>query len=100
MLTAVTGTVFAAAPGSGRFAEARGVLNRAEPFDTDAGAGAVAKQCFLAAREAHAFRGAGGNNIAWIERVEGGTEGDELGHGEDEVIGVIVLADFTIDGRD
>lgn len=82
MLTAVTDTAFAAAPGSGRFAEARGVLNRAEPFDTDAGAGAVAKQRLLTAREAHAFRGSGGNDIARIQGVEGGTEGDELGHGE------------------
>ena len=77
MLTAVTGTVFAAAPGSGRFAEARGVLNRAEPFDTDAGAGAVADdgedEQHLAGHEVHREVGEDEHLLGLLVGDRGGT---------------------------
>ena len=99
MLTAVTRAVVAAATSSGWLTEARDVFDFPKTFDADAGAGVVAQQRLVTAREAHAFRGSGGNDIARIKRVEGGTEGDELGHGEDEIISVVILAHVAVDAR-
>src|SRR5699024_354658 len=66
----------------------------AEPIDFNAHRLAVLNK--LPARKADAFRGTGDNHIAWVERIQRGTKFNKLGHGENQVIGVIVLFEYTI----
>src|SRR5690625_8005159 len=66
----------------------------AEPIDFNAHRLAVLNK--LPTRKADAFRGTGDNHIAWVERVQRRAKFNELGHGENQVIGVIVLFEYTI----
>ena len=72
----------------------RGVFDMAEPIDFNAHRLAVLNK--LPARKADAFRGTGDNHIAWVERIQRGTKFNELGYGENQVIGVIVLFENTV----
>src|SRR5690625_7049764 len=66
----------------------------AEPIDFNAHRLAVLNK--LPTRKADAFRGTGDNHIAWVERVQRRAKFNEFGYGENQVIGVIVLFEYTV----
>lgn len=69
----------------------------AEALNRHAHGVAVTQELLRVPGEADALRGAGDDDVAGVERVEVRAERDQIGDGEDQIVGVVFLANFTID---